>query len=166
MEGLRGVKGRAGGILGGAPPPAIYNLPAQPAVSFPKAPSFDISSLFAPQTPQAPKKDAVAEWYKEHAGAGYMPRRWEVQKMLSRAQIGKLSPATGVQPYVYRGGEVELGAATKAPWATPSKKEEVSYMPAARLPAAIGVSTALSYARGMAGVSSAGKQLPKKKEIK
>jgi len=55
MEGLRGVKGRAGGILGGATPsPTVYQFAAQPAVRFPAAPGFDMSRLFPSEKLAAP----------------------------------------------------------------------------------------------------------------
>lgn len=153
---LQGRAGRAGGILGSqkgyGAPGTVFNIPAAAAVTFPKAPTFDIGGFLEPS-----KKDPVKEYYRTFKGH-VAPREWEVRKMLTR--IGKPSPATGVQPYVYTGGKIELGAATQSPYQIKKDVQITTYMPAARLPAAIGVSTALKMGRGMAGVSAAPK--PKK----
>ena len=117
MEGLRGVKGRAGGILGGATPPSptVYQFGAQPAVSFPKAPSFGLSSLF-------PAEKLVAPAPVERGTAGV-------------SSAGKKRPAAPA-PYIYTGGEVRAGAVSVAPWAM-----------GRTTPAEMGVTTALSMAR-------------------
>lgn len=91
MEGLR--QGRAGQILGGqqgytSPGSTIYNLPAQGAVTFPKVPTFDISSLLG----QAPISRGAA-------GISAAPKKKRVI------------------PYLYTGGEVKAGAGSIAPWA-------------------------------------------------
>ena len=115
MEGLRGVKGRAGGILGGATPaaPTVYQFAAQPAVSFPKAPSFDLSSLLA--TTKAPV---------ERGTAGI-------------SSAGKKVPSVHA-PYIYTGGEVKTGAVSVAPWAmgrtTPAEIGVTTALSVARKP--------------------------------
>jgi hypothetical protein len=91
---LEGKKGRAGGILGSqqdyGAAPTIYNLPAAAPVTFPKAPTFDISKFLAP-----------------------------VPVPVSRGAAGVSSAGKKerVVPYIYRGGEVKAGAVSVAPWA-------------------------------------------------
>jgi hypothetical protein len=94
---LEGVKGRAGGILGAqkgyGAPPTIYNLPAQPSVTFPKAPSFDISSFLGE------------------------PIKTETDIGRGAAGVSAAPKKSAVRPYLYTGGEVEAGAVSVAPWA-------------------------------------------------
>jgi hypothetical protein len=92
---LEGKKGRAGGILGsqegyGVPSPTIYNLPAAAPVTFPKAPTFDISKFLAP--------------VPVPVGRG-------------AAGVSSAGKKTAVTPYLYTGGEVKAGAVSVAPWA-------------------------------------------------
>ena len=112
---LRGVRGRAGGVLGsqqGYGAPVVYNLPAASAVTFPKAPTFDINKLLAPvtHTPEVVSRGA--------AGV---------------SSAGKKRP---VQPYIYTGGEVKTGAVSVAPWAmgvsTPAEMGVTSALKRAR----------------------------------
>ena len=92
-----GQQVRAGGILGsqqgyGAPPGAtIYNIPAQPAVTFPAAPTFDISKFLEPMAKPTVSRGA--------AGVSAAPKKGQVV------------------PYLYTGGEVKAGAVSVAPWA-------------------------------------------------
>lgn len=93
---LEGAKARAGGILGaqegyGAPGTTVYSLPAQPAVTFPEAPLFNISRFLAPE-PLA-------------------------QPVVSRGAAGVSAAPKKVTPYLYTGGEVKAGAVSVAPWA-------------------------------------------------
>ena len=101
---LEGKKGRAGGILGSqqdygaaSPSPTIYNLPAAGAVTFPEAPTFDISKFFTPS----------------------------VEPTVSRGAAGVSAAPKKIRPYLYTGGEVKAGAVSVAPWAmgttTPSE---------------------------------------------
>lgn len=139
-----------GGILG-APTgaPTVYQFAAQPAVTFPKAPTlkFDVGKFLQP-TPTKPKVDPVAEYYKERKGVGgYTPRPWEVRKILARREKQISKPVTkemgfAPKPTYIKGVGYGVGVYPKPP------AKEVTYFPAARLPAAIGVSTALKYARG------------------
>ena len=125
MEGLRGVKGRMGGIPGGAPPPpspTVYQFAAQPAVRFPAAPSFDMSSLFPSEKLAAPAPAA-------RGAAGI-------------SGVGKKRPST-VTPYIYTGGEIKTGAVSVAPWAV-----------SRTTPTEMGVTTALRVARGGSGGTS------------
>ena len=92
---LEGKKGRAGGILGSqqgygaaSPSPTIYNIPAQAAVTFPKAPSFDISKFLAP-----------------------------VPVSRGAAGVSSAGKKEVITPYLYTGGEVKAGAVSVAPWA-------------------------------------------------
>lgn len=94
---LEGKKGRAGGILGsqeGYGAPIIYNLPGQAAVTFPEPPSFDISKILAPITPEAAPEVSRGE-----------------------AGVSSAGKKTVVTPYLYTGGEVKAGAVSVAPWA-------------------------------------------------
>ena len=116
MAGLRGVKGRAGGILGSTTSPTVYQFAAQPAVSFPATPSFDLSSLFPSETPVA------------RGAAGV-------------SSASKKIPVTPTK-YVYTGGEIKTGAVSVAPWAM-----------GRTTPAEMGVTTAISVARGGVGTS-------------
>lgn len=168
--GARAEGKRAGGILGAptygpqkAIAPTVYQFAAQPAITFPEPPKFvGLTSL-------ATKKEAELQTYYERQRKG----RWMVDPMrvmsIMRGEptIGKPSPATGIQPYPYTGGEVKKGAATVAPWADTYKlKPETSYAPATSLPAAMGIHTALEYARKPKGRGAAGVSAEPKKEVK
>lgn len=93
--GAGSVVPRAGRILGSQQEygagPTIYNLPAQPAVTFPKAPTFDISKFLSPPVEPVVSRGA--------AGVSAAPKKERVV------------------PYIYRGGEVKAGAVSVAPWA-------------------------------------------------
>ena len=92
---LEGKKGRAGQILGsGQQPGAVYNFPAQGAVSFPAPPAYDMSS-FLPSLPTTP----VPAIGRGAAGVSAAPKK------------------SAVTPYLYTGGEVKAGAVSVAPWA-------------------------------------------------
>ena len=68
---LQPIKGRAGGILGsqqGYGAPTIYNIPAAAPVTFPKAPSFDISKFLAPAVPVSRGAAGVSTAGKKEAG--------------------------------------------------------------------------------------------------
>jgi len=126
MEGLRGVKGRAGGILGGATPPTttptVYQFAAQPAVKFPAAPTFDISSLLAPtEAPitrgaagvsSAGKKRVVYGGYKP-SGKTYVFGGGEfesqaVEEVVSQGYSPTLAAAFGISPEI-ASGDVKKG---------------------------------------------------------
>lgn len=92
---LEGKKGRAGQILGsGQQPGAVYNFPAQGAVSFPAPPTYDMSR-FLPSLPTTP----VPAIGRGAAGISAAPKK------------------SAVTPYLYTGGEVKAGAVSVAPWA-------------------------------------------------
>ena len=87
--------GRAGGILGSQQgygstdmAPTVYNLPGQPAVTFPDAPTFDMSKILSP----APISRGTAG-------------------------VSSAGKKRAVTPYLYTGGEVKAGAVSVAPWA-------------------------------------------------
>lgn len=98
---LQPIKARVGGIVGSQKDygvaPTIYNLPAAAPVTFPKAPSFDISTFLEPTVPVS-------------RGA---------------AGVSSVGKKAAVRPYLYTGGEVKAGAVSVAPWAmgrtTPSE---------------------------------------------
>ena len=84
---LQPKKGRAGGILGSqedyGAAPVIYNLPAQPSVTFPKTPTFDISKFLEPMVKPtvsrgaagvsaAPKKEPVIYGGYKPSGESYV----------------------------------------------------------------------------------------------
>lgn len=87
-------QGRAGGILGSAAPVTetkkMFQVPAQATVTFPKAPTFDITRFLAPQ---------VEDIGRGAAGVSAAPKP---KKM---------------RPYIYTGGEIKPGAVSVAPWA-------------------------------------------------
>ena len=81
---LQPIKARVGGIVGSqrdyGVAPTIYNLPAAAPVTFPKAPSFDISKFLEPTVPvsrgaagvsSAGKKEVIYGGYKP-SGASYV----------------------------------------------------------------------------------------------
>lgn len=115
---LTGVRGRAGGVLGsqqGYGAPVVYNLPAAAAVTFPKAPTFDMNKFLAPVTQPVTQPEVVSRGV---AGV---------------SSAGKKRP---VQPYIYTGGEVKTGAVSVAPWAmgvsTPAEMGVTSALKRAR----------------------------------
>ena len=83
---------RAGGILGVSPPVTetkkMFQVPAQATVTFPKAPTFDITWFLAPQ---------VEDIGRGAAGVSAAPKK--------------------MRPYIYTGGEIKPGAVSVAPWA-------------------------------------------------
>ena len=155
---LQGRTGRAGGILGSQQgygrPGTVYNIPAAAPVTFPKAPTFDIGGFLMPS-----KKDPVKEYYSTFKGH-VAPREWEVRKILARKSVTTAKPRkeVGFAPEPAYIKDVGYGVGV---YPMPEKKE-ATFFPAARLPAALGVSTALKMGRGMAGVSAA----PKKEPVK
>lgn len=79
-------EGRAGGILGaqkGYGAPTIYNLPAQPSVTFPEAPTFDIASLFGQK-----------EVSKGAAGVSAAPKKWRDTGTVALGYKGYVTPIT------------------------------------------------------------------------
>jgi hypothetical protein len=85
---LQPKKGRAGGILGsqeGYGAPAIYNLPAHADVTFPAAPTFDISKFLAPQT-EVPGRGA--------AGVSAAPKKYIETGKVGVGYEGYVTPTT------------------------------------------------------------------------
>jgi hypothetical protein len=91
--GADSVVPRAGRILGsqqGYGAPAVYNFPAQGAVSFPTPP--DYSNIL-----------------RSFVGTEEVSR--------GAAGVSSAGKKRAVQPYIYTGGEVKAGAVSVAPWA-------------------------------------------------
>jgi len=124
---MEGIKGRAGGILGGEDvSQAAFKTPQEPTVIFSKGRDYsDLLQSFI----------GGEEAPADRGTAGI-------------SSAGKKRPVT---PYIYTGGEVKPGAVSVAPWAM-----------GRTTPTEIGVTTALSVARGGTTPAAA----PKKKEIK
>lgn len=144
-DGAAPTKERFGRIVGtqAATAPTIYQMPAQAGVTFPAGPTFDVGKIF----PTVDPKQAALEKYYERQREG----KWMIDPMkvmrIQRGKIGRPSPATGIQPYLYAGGEVKLGAATAAPWQVKKDVPKALHAPPTALPKAIGIHTALEYAR-------------------
>jgi hypothetical protein len=91
---LEGKKGRAGGILGsqqgyGAAPtygasPTIYNLPAAAPVTFPEAPTFDISKFFTPIVEPTVSRGA--------AGVSAEPKKYKETGKVGLGYAGYVTP--------------------------------------------------------------------------
>ena len=80
-----GVTARGGGILGTPTGGAtIYNLPAQADVTFPKAPTFDISRFLQPQ--KEPSRGA--------AGVSAAPKKYASTGRISLGYEGYVTPTT------------------------------------------------------------------------
>ena len=119
-----GMEGRrVGGILGSqkdysspGKAPTIYQMPAQPAVTFPEAPTFDLKSFLAPAPPPTPapvsrgaagvssagKKQVVYGGYKP-TGQTYVfgGKAFEAQAAKEVTQLGyspTLGAAFGISP--------------------------------------------------------------------
>ena len=80
--------------------------------------------------------------------------------MLTQADRGRVTKKTGRVTLGYEGYVTPKTPTPFKPVVTKKEAAPPTYMPARALPAAIGFSTALSYARGAQGVSA----VPTKKE--
>lgn len=160
---MEGRRGRAGGILGtsaGAPTaPTVYQFAAQPAVTFPKAPTFDVGKMMVPTVD--PKKAALEKYYARQAKGRWMIDPRKVRSIMREPLVTEKPYTPGVtkfEPY-------------RAPSYTPSPKKpdvkfpKYTYTPFRALPAAIGIHTALEYARKPKSRGAQGVSAPPKKEI-
>ena len=126
MGALQGVKGRAGGILGSQ---QDYTSPGV-VYNIPKSAAVTfpkITPAFDLSTFLEPKTPPTIPISRGAAGVSAAPK--------------KLPSA---QPYIYTGGEIKTGAVSVAPWAM-----------GRTTPAEMGVTTALTRARGGGGAGKA-----------
>lgn len=85
---LQPKKGRAGQILGGGQQPgAVYNFPAQGAVSFPAPPTYDMSR-FLPSLPTAP----VPAIGRGAAGISAAPKKYRETGEVGLGYEGYVTP--------------------------------------------------------------------------
>lgn len=168
---LQQIREKAGRILGSQPrsgQPTVYQFAAQPAVTFPDAPTFDLSRLFAPTpipTPvsaPSPMDVQIKEYYRTYKGH-VAPREWEVKKiLLSRGTIKDTPTGREYAPPAWtttRGGakvtpglrpRIEDGAYISTVDLIARQRETTRRLnvppPLTSFPAALGVSEALKVA--------------------
>ena len=117
---LQPIKGRAGGILGSqqgyGAAPTIYNIPAAAPVTFPEAPTFDISKFLTPLVEPtvsrgaagvsaAPKKQPVIYGGYKPSGASYVFggaafEQQAAKEIVSGGYSPTLGAAFGISPEI------------------------------------------------------------------